>query len=316
MGDLLTGLLPSARRRHLCRPAVESRGMDSNRSYPEAETLAHAVSLVYSTIAHLRSPDGCPWDRKQTAESLRSSLVEEAYETVEAIDAKDDAATAEELGDVLLLILMLARIYEEDGRFLASDVARILNEKLIRRHPHVFGDAHAGDADEVVKQWDRIKIEVEGRPGKDGLLDAVSTSLPQLSRAYKLQKRAAKVGFDWLEPEGIREKMHEELDEFCDAVDAIESDGNQVGEMGDQAQNMTTSERIEEELGDMLFSVVNLGRWHGVHPSLALRRTNEKFTRRFRLIEAQMKEEGTEMTADQLERMEELWEQAKNNERS
>lgn len=259
--------------------------MDSNRSYPEADTLAHGVGLVYNTIARLRAPDGCPWDRKQTAESLRSSLVEEAYETVEAIDAKDDSATAEELGDVLLLVLMLARIYEEDGRFHASDVARILNEKLIRRHPHVFGEAQAGDADEVVKQWDRIKIEVEGKPGKDGLLDAVSTSLPQLTRAYKLQKRAAKAGFDWPEPQGIREKMHEELDEFCDAVEAIQSDGPEFRETDEQPQNQTGSERIEEEMGDLLFSVVNLGRWHGVDPSLALRRTNEKFTRRFRLIE-------------------------------
>jgi tetrapyrrole methylase family protein/MazG family protein len=277
--------------------------MKSDTEYgTEASRLAESIRAVYETIVRLRSPDGCPWDRKQTPKSLRSSLLEEAYEAVAAINSERSADIAEELGDVLLLILMIARIFEESGKFDASRISDVLNEKLIRRHPHVFGDATVTDADEVVLQWNQIKVEIEGKRKKTSVLDAVSDGLPPLKLAEELQKKAAKTGFDWPESDGIREKLHEEIDELCDAIAA---GGNE------SAKKDTTSDSIEDELGDVLFSVVNLARWYRIDPMIALSRTNDKFRSRFEFVERKMIETGTDMSPDTLDVMERYWQQAK-----
>ena len=249
---------------------------------------------LYATVVRLRSTDGCPWDREQTARSLRAGLLEEAYECVEAIDHGDPVAVSEELGDIQLVATMIGVIEEETG---ASSVAGSLEsvvEKLIRRHPHVFGDAEKAESPEyVVQEWNRIKVEEERRRPKDRLLDSVSTALPPLERAYKLQKKAAKVGFDWGDRVSVVEKLHEELGELEEA--AVSED----------------VQEIEAEVGDVLFSAINLARFIGVDPALALRRANEKFVHRFAHVESRMNESGVAMSRETQGQMELFWEEAK-----
>lgn len=257
-------------------------------------TVGRMYQKLYDVVRRLRAPDGCPWDRKQTPQSLRGSLLEEAYECVEAIDADDAEHTAEELADVQLVVTMIAVIEEETGRSSVAEALGAVVDKLTRRHPHVFGDSERmDDPDAVVDEWNRIKIEEENRRPKDRLLDAVSTALPPLERAYKLQKKAAKVGFDWPDRTGVTAKLHEELDEL------------------DRAVRVGSDEEREAEIGDVLFSAINLARFIGVDPALALRRANEKFTHRFAHVEARMNDSGVSMAAEHIEQMEAYWQEAK-----
>ena len=244
-------------------------------------------------IETLRSPEGCPWDREQTAVSLRGALLEECYEAIEAIDEDDPAHVREELGDVLLLIGMLSQIYRESGNFTISEVIQEISAKLIRRHPHVFGDETAQDAEEVLKQWDRIKVDIEGREQGDSVLDSIPASLPPLERSWKIQKKAAGKGFDWPDKDGPRSKILEELAEV------------------DQAAESEDFSKLEEEVGDLLFSVVNYARHLGVEPALALRRTNSKFETRFKHVEKSMKQDGIQMSPEELEHMDSYWDEAK-----
>ena len=253
----------------------------------------NAFKMLYDIVTRLRAPDGCPWDREQNPDSLRGDLIEETYECIEAIDEKDPAHIREELGDIFLLATMLSYMHEEEGLFSVADVLQTVSEKLVRRHPHVFGEAKVKDSAEVLNNWAKIKVEQEGRKPKDSVLDEVSAGLPPLDRAWKLQKKAAKAGFDWPHIEGVIEKIREELDEAVEAV------------------NSTADEKIEEELGDLLFSVVNLCRYLKVEPSAALRRTNSKFINRFTYMEKKMKETGQEMKQENLDAMDQYWNEAK-----
>jgi tetrapyrrole methylase family protein/MazG family protein len=262
----------------------------SNQNPPKESA---AFKGLYDIVVRLRAPDGCPWAREQTPASLREDLIEETYECIEAIDEKEPAHIMEELGDIFLLVTMLSYMHEQEGLFSVAGVISQVSEKLIRRHPHVFGDVKVRDSAEVLDNWARIKVEQEGRKPRDSLLDEVSRGLPPLDRAWKLQKKAAKAGFDWPDLQGVLGKIEEELEETREAI----RDGR--------------GERIEAELGDLLFSVVNLCRFLKVEPSLALRRTNGKFTERFKYVERGMKETGREMKGENLSQMDALWEEAK-----
>jgi len=267
---------------------------------------------MFELVVRLRGPGGCPWDLEQTPLTLRSDLIEETYECVEAIDEQDPLHVKEELGDLFLLVTMLAYMHEQEGLFTVTEVLQELSKKLIRRHPHVFETSANTDAnakssvltsEEVLRNWAKIKIEQEGRKPKDSLLDEVSRGLPPLDRAWKLQKKAAKTGFDWPDVSGVIAKIKEELREVEAAIANTDSSTT--------AANATDNSALEGELGDLLFSVVNLCRFFKIEPSVALQRTNIKFTERFRHVEKRMKETGQEMNAKNLEVMVKYWNEAK-----
>ncbi len=243
-------------------------------------------------MARLR--EGCPWDKKQTHQSLTPYLVEETYELLEALDSGDDNAICEELGDLLLQIVFHARLAQERGAFNMSDVIGGISEKMISRHPHVFADAHYETAEEVVGQWEQRKKE-EGKM-RDSLLDGVPQTMPSLLRAARLQSRAAKVGFDWEEIEDVIKKLEEEIGEFRATL------------------KERKPEEVEDELGDVFFSLVNVARFVGVNPEDALRKTISKFIKRFRHIEMRASEQGRELSQMSLEEMDEIWKEAKGQE--
>jgi tetrapyrrole methylase family protein/MazG family protein len=272
-----------------------------------------AFQSLYDTVVRLRAPGGCPWDREQTPASLRGDLIEETYECVEAIDEKDPAHIREELGDLYLLATMIAYMHEQEGLFSVEDTLRGVAEKLIRRHPHVFGaspeEAEPLSSAEVLQNWAKIKVEQEGRSPKDGLLDGISRALPPLDRAYRLQKKAAKAGFDWPDIKGVVGKLEEELGETCDAIGALEAISRHAAEAPRGVKRHR--EALEGELGDLLFSAVNLCRFLRVDPSVALQGANTKFVRRFSHVEKRMQETGREMNAGNLQAMDAFWEEAK-----
>jgi len=257
-------------------------------------------------IVRLRGPGGCSWDIEQTPRTLRDDLIEETYECIEAIDEQEPVHIKEELGDLFLLITMLAYMHEQEGVFSIADALDTVSEKLVRRHPHVFG---AGDGKisvkntrEVLDNWAKIKIEQEGRKPKDSILDEVHRGLPPLDRAFELQKKAAKVGFDWPEAAGVITKIKEEMGEV-EAVMAEATAGGKADGFADIA--------LEGELGDLLFSVINLCRFTGTNPSVALQHTNSKFTKRFKYVEKSMKESNQEMKIENLDIMDRYWNEAK-----
>lgn len=243
-------------------------------------------------MARLRSPQGCLWDIEQTHPSLRRYLVEEVYEVLEAIELAARDKLCEELGDLLLQIVFHARIAEESGDFSMQDVIDTVCEKMIRRHPHVFGDITVENAAEVIVNWDMIKKREKGHE-ENGVLGGIPGGLPSLMRAFKMQGKAAKVGFDWDNIAPVWGKIREELAELQEAVDS--------GEKSD----------MEGELGDVLFAVVNLARFIGVEPETALTMTNNKFERRFNYIETRIREQGNEWKNYTLQELDQLWEQAK-----
>jgi tetrapyrrole methylase family protein/MazG family protein len=244
-------------------------------------------------IAVLRGPDGCPWDREQTSSSLRRHVIEEAYEVVSAIEAGETSALGEELGDLLLQIVLQAQIASEEGHFDIGDVTAGITSKLRRRHPHIFGGIEVADADEVSRNWDAIKRGE--KPGRS-VLDGVPPSLPSLAKAQKISKRAAGIGFDWETVEDVWEKVHEEIEELKGA-----SDGG---------------ERVAEEVGDVLFTVVNVARKLGVDSEIALRDACDKFARRFSAMERAASGRGEDITAMSTDEMERLWQDAKQEERA
>ena len=270
---------------------------NTNNSSMQADLQSGDLERTFRTlceiIARLRAPDGCPWDREQTPLSLRGALVEETYECIEAITEEDPPHVKEELGDLFLLAVMLSYMHQQEGAFSIAEVLEGISEKLIRRHPHVFAGIEVKDSAEVLDNWARIKNEQEGRKPKDSILDEVKHGLPPLDRAFELQKKASKAGFDWPDIKGVFTKIEEELREVQDAVNS-----------GGTTQ--------EEELGDLLFSVVNLCRFLKVEASAALIKANAKFIRRFRHVETRMKETGTEMKQENLSLMDRYWEEAKN----
>lgn len=251
-----------------------------------------ALRALLEVIDRLRSPGGCPWDMKQTEQSMAPHLLEESYEAVEAIASGDATDACEELGDVLMNILMIARIAAESDRFDTAAVARAITDKLVRRHPHVFGDVEADDADTVLENWEKIKIaERRDRPTeRKGVLSGLPVDLPALLKAARLGEKAARVGFDWPDARGAREKVDEELRELDQAI----AEGDR--------------DEIEAELGDLLFAVTNVARRHGVDPETALRHANHRFTERFEYVETQL---GDRLTDASLDEMESLWSTAK-----
>lgn len=244
-------------------------------------------------IRRLRSEDGCPWDNEQSYESLRKYFLEEAYEAIDAVDRRDFAGLREELGDVLWEILFMARIAEQDGHFRMEDVPQTLGEKMIRRHPHIFGPREELSSDEVVTRWETIK-KSEGRTDKTHhILAKVPASLPSLLRAFRVSERAAKAGFDWENADQVAEKVREEWNELDEV--------RREGDLG----------RIEEELGDLLFVLVNYGRHLGVSAEDGLRGATEKFIRRFTRLENRLHEGGESFGDKSLEELEALWQRVK-----
>jgi tetrapyrrole methylase family protein / MazG family protein len=261
----------------------------------EEQILLKNFSKLRDIIAELRSPTGCPWDREQTHESLKKYLIEETYEVIDAINSGDIDHLIEELGDVLLQVMLHAQIGEDDGYFSIDDIIEGLSAKMIRRHPHVFGTVQADNAEEVVRNWQEIKKQEKGETRGSSLLEGVSKSLPNLLRAYELQKKAAKVGFDWQEITPALEKVKEELEEFIN-----ELDGTEEG-----------MERAKGEFGDLIFAFVNVARFLKIHPEEALFETNEKFSRRFQYVEKRVKESGRTFEEHSLEQLDQYWDEAK-----
>ena len=253
---------------------------------PTTDDIRRIGELV-DVVRRLRSPQGCPWDREQTHASLRATMLEEAYEVLEAIDEQSMPKLREELGDVLLQVLMQSVIADEAGEFTVGDVADAVREKLVRRHPHVFGSTVVSGADEVVRNWEALKAEEYGR---ESALDGVQRSLPALQWAWSLQRRAANVGFDWPDVEGALEKVHEELEELRQAP---------------------TVEAREAEFGDLLFTLVNVARKLGMNPEDALRGTTGRFEARFRMMEQAARADGRALKDLQMQELDQYWEAAK-----
>ncbi len=272
--------------------------MDEQQSAWRPERDMASFDAFVRTIAALRAPDGCPWDREQTHESIAHNMIEEAFEAVDAIEAGDTAHMREELGDVLLQVVLQSQIAADAGEFTIDDVCRDIDAKMIRRHPHVFGDRAAGDSAEVLGIWDAVKLEEKKRADsqadeRTGLLDGVPTSFPALMQAQKISRKAAAAGFEWDRAEDVWAKVAEEIAEF------------KAAETPDQA---------EEEFGDVLFTLVNVARWHHVDSEGALRRACAKFRRRWSFIEGAAWAQGRDVSELSMAEMEELWARAKERE--
>ena len=246
---------------------------------------------LVNLMEKLRGPAGCPWDRKQTMDSLRPYVLEEAYELVDAIDSGEKPAILEELGDMLLEVIFVAQIASEQETFTMSDVVQNITDKLIRRHPHVFDSSRAENSGEALAHWNAIKKSE--KPEDESVLKNVPAVLPALARAHKLSSRAATVGFDWSSFTDVQAKLKEEIQEFLDAIDSEQQD------------------LIHEEIGDILFSIANLARHLKVNAELALHDTNRKFVKRFHYIEAQLKSSGRTVEEASLNEMEVLWQESK-----
>lgn len=254
-------------------------------SLPQVAT----ITALAETVAVLRSPDGCPWDQEQTSQSLRSGLLEEASEVLDAIDMQDQDNLCEELGDVLYHLVMQAQIAAEAGEFTLTDVLAGIEAKLKRRHPHVWGDWQVDDSEHVVQNWEMLKQQEKGRVAKSKL-DGIPQALPALARSQKIQGRVAKVGFDWPDVKGVWEKLSEEVDEFKESVTDLER---------------------QSELGDILFVLTNLARWHNIDAETALRESNMRFSARFKLVEEMITQRGLAWEQLDLPSMDKLWREAK-----
>lgn len=248
----------------------------------------HTFDDLLAIMRRLRKE--CPWDREQTNDSIKGHTIEEAYEVVEAIDHRDDEDLRHELGDLLLHVVFHAQIAQDEGRFSIDDVLRAIIEKLVRRHPHIFSDTVVENTSDVLRNWEQIKMD-EG--GRESVIDGVPRSLPALLKAHRMQDKASKIGFDWEHREDVWKKVKEELEELREAVERRDGDD------------------MEEEVGDLLFSIVNFSRFIKVNPEDALRRTIDKFGRRFRHVERRLREQGREPSDATLEEMDRYWDEAK-----
>ena len=251
------------------------------------------INDLIEIIKALRSPGGCPWDIQQTHESIRKDLIEETYETIEAINKADPDMLREELGDVLMQVVFHAQIETEKGVFNFDDVADEICKKMIVRHPHVFGETDVDSVDDVLKNWDAIKRNTKGQKTTSEAIDSVPRELPALMRANKIQSKAAKAGFDWTVVDGALDRLSEEIDELKQAI----ANGNQA--------------EISDELGDVLFSAVNVSRFVKVDPEEALTNSTDKFVGRFKKVESKASERGIDMKTASLETLDSLWDEAK-----
>jgi tetrapyrrole methylase family protein / MazG family protein len=287
---------------------------DARRSKKPAKAKPSSAGEWFEKLvavqARLRAPKGCPWDREQTHQTLRTYLIEEAYEVLEALDSRDDAKFAEEMGDLLLQIVFHSQIAKEEGRFTVSDVICEIHDKMVRRHPHVFGKTRAKDSAEVLRNWEQIKAHerrlkeesgktpVNKAAAEPSLLDGVSRALPATLEGFQLTRKAARIGFDWEDSGGVMEKLAEEAEELKEAVAS-----------GDE-------NRVEEELGDLLFAAINLSRFLKTDPEIALKKANAKFSRRFRAMEKAARASGREFKELPRGEMEKLWDATKRTENS
>jgi len=256
------------------------------------------LKRLLEIMRKLRSPEGCPWDQEQTVETLKPYAVEEVYEVIDAIDRGDLEDHCEELGDLLLQVVFQAQLREEEGAFTFEDVAKSISDKLVRRHPHVFGEVEVADSSEVMVNWNAIKeTEKAGKPAEASVLDKVPKHLPALLKAHDLQKQAAKVGFDWPEISPVLDKVVEELGELREAL-----------EHGDE-------EHAREELGDLLFVLANVGRHLGGNAEQMLQDGNRKFQARFREVEKQVHASGRSMSECSLQELDRMWDEVKGDQR-
>ena len=256
-----------------------------------------SLDKLIKIISLLRSEKGCPWDREQDLQNLRSFLLEEAYEVVEAIDKKDPNKLKEELGDLLFQIIFIAQIAKERGIFPLEEVIDFCYQKMVRRHPHVFGKKKVDTSGEVLKQWEMIKQEEKSEENKDFLMEDFAELFPALMRSYIITTKASRIGFDWQRVEQIIKKLREELSELQQAI---------------RARN---KEQIEHEVGDVLFAAANISRFLGINPEIALQKVNKTFIRRFNYIEKRLKERGKSLEESNLSEMDALWEEAKKGEK-
>jgi len=285
-------------------------------------------------MARLRAPGGCPWDREQTFDSIKPYTLEETYEVLEAIDQRDWDELTGELGDLLLQVLFYAEMAQEQGHFSINDVLDRLSNKLVDRHPHVFGNVKAETSGEVLRNWEALKAEEKKRRlaaggGKSAKADAtvesvlsgVSSGIPALLEAYKLSSRAAHVGFEWPEIEGLFDKLREETDELRENLREFPAPGPQPpqrGVAGSSGQRIPEElrHRLEDEVGDLFFVLVNIARYLSLDPESALRKTNRKFRRRFQWMEEKLRERGLAPAQSNLEEMESLWQESKQQEKT
>jgi nucleoside triphosphate diphosphatase len=292
------------------------------------ERFERAVQIM----ARLRAPGGCPWDREQTFDSIKPYTLEEAYEVLEAIDNRDWAELTGELGDLLLQVLFYSQMASEQGRFSVDDVLDRLSAKLVDRHPHVFGDVKADTSAEVLRNWEALKAEEKkkrlsgdgGAPAKDAqsVLAGVSSKMPALMEAYKLSSRAARVGFDWPEIAGLFAKLEEETLELQDELKGmplVPGDGTPSGKgiAGSGKPEISDDQhaRLEDEVGDMFFVLVNIARFLALDPESALRKTNRKFKRRFQWMEERLRVDGRSAQDASMDELEALWREAKKQEK-
>ncbi len=261
------------------------------------------ISALIRLIEQLRGENGCPWDRKQTPRTLAVYLIEEVYELVDAIESKSPEDVCEELGDVLFQILFMAHLYQKAGHFDLQDVARRNTEKMIRRHPHVFGQETAVTSEEVRQRWHTIKMTEKNHAENAGLLDSVPSGLPALIRAYRISERAARAGFDWDSISGVMEKVEEEWAEFKSEVDKIPQPGIQP--------DSKAQEKLSLEFGDVLFTLVNVARFAKLHPETSLADSTRKFEKRFKHMEQAIAQNGQQLNAVSYTALNNLWEKAK-----
>lgn len=280
---------------------------------PDLHSRAHRLTAgeCFEALVELQerllAPDGCPWDREQTHETLRTYLIEETYEVLEALEARDFQRLPGELGDLLLQIVFHAQLARQAGRFDIRDVIERIHTKMVRRHPHVFGEVRAATSKAVLKNWEQLKAEeraaghadvpAAGGKGKESILEGVPHTFPALLEAYQITRRAANIGFDWHDVEGILEKLKEETAELREHLGP--------------ARNSDTQQRVEEEVGDLLFVAVNLARFLNVDPEIALKKANRKFISRFRAMEQEASRRGGRLADVPREEMELLWERSK-----
>jgi len=293
-------------------------------------TTGERFERAVAIMERLRAPGGCPWDREQTFDSIKPYTLEETYEVLEAIDNRDWPELAGELGDLLLQVLFYAEMAREQSSFSIDDVLDRLSSKLINRHPHVFGDVKADTSDQVVRNWEALKQEEKkkkdeaaGTPSKAArrsILAGISTAMPSLLEAHKLSSRAAQAGFDWPDVEGLFDKLREETDELREHLKEFPEPGPRPQGRGVAGSGRTVipeqlQERLEEEVGDLFFVLVNIARYLSVDPESALRKTNRKFRRRFQWMEARLHEKGRSPESAPMEELESLWQEAKAHER-
>jgi len=304
MSDPLKKTMKSALKKPVKIPVKKTlkSALKNRKKSARREKAGAWFGKLVGVMARLRAPGGCPWDREQTHATLRTYLIEEAYEVLDALDGADDVKFAEELGDLLLQVVFHAEMADEEGRFNIVDVIREIYEKMIRRHPHVFGEKRAKDAAEVLRNWEIIKKEERRAKGAaeeeaaESVLDGVPRSLPALLEGYQLTRKAARIGFDWENVGGIFEKLQEETEELR------------------QVLEKRGGKEIEGEVGDILFVAVNLARFLKIDPEIAMKKASGKFSKRFREMERTSREQGTTLGEMPRGRMEELWEEAKGRE--